>query len=154
MALQNEPKTVEIGGNTFYIYPFAAFKASNISGELFSVLGPALSGLAGLKTADDQIDPSALASFFGTLSGDKIESLMRRLLVANKNISVEVDGAQAQWLTGDLADKIFCGAIGDMFKLAVEVIMLNFGGFFGELGGLFGAADTSLLTKISPDTES
>ena len=138
----DEPVTVEISGNTYHIFPFSAFKASNISGELFSVIGPALSGLSALKGEDGEIDTTALTQFFSTLSGDKVEGLLRKLLVANRNISVEVDGAEATWLTGNLADNLFCGEIGAMYRLAVEVVKVNYGDFFGALGGLFGSADT------------
>ena len=37
-----------IGENTFYIRPFAAFTAANISGEVIAVLSPVLGGLAPL----------------------------------------------------------------------------------------------------------
>ncbi|MBQ7445910.1 MAG: hypothetical protein IJS71_08280 [Clostridia bacterium] len=151
---QDEPKTVEISGNVFHIFPFPAMKAANISGELFALIGPALGGLsAAVTTKDGEINTDKLTGFFASLTGDRVEGLLRRLLVANKNISVEVDGASPVWLTGDVADKIFCGAIGAMYRLAVEVIKVNYGDFFGVLGGLFGSPDENLLSKISKSTE-
>lgn len=138
----DEPVTVEISGNTYHIFPFSAFKASNISGELFAVIGPALSGLSAISGENGEIDTMALTQFFATLSGDKVEGLLRKLLVANRNISVEYDGRDATWLTGDLADKLFCGEIGAMYRLAVEVVKVNYGDFFAVLGSLFGNADT------------
>ena len=51
-------QTIEkvIGENTFYIRPFGAFAAANISGELAALLSPILAGIAplfgGLDTGD------------------------------------------------------------------------------------------------------
>ena len=43
MALkQMEPTKETVGGYNFYIKPFAAFKAANLTGELASVLAPLL----------------------------------------------------------------------------------------------------------------
>ena len=41
-------QTIEkvIGENTFYIRPFGAFAAANISGELAALLSPILAGIA------------------------------------------------------------------------------------------------------------
>ena len=52
-------QTIEkvIGENTFYIRPFGAFAAANISGELAALLSPILAGIAplfgGLDTGDN-----------------------------------------------------------------------------------------------------
>ena len=48
MLKQVEPTMVEVDGMKFYIRPFPAFKAANISGELASVLAPLLSGVFAL----------------------------------------------------------------------------------------------------------
>ena len=149
---QDEPVTVEIGSNVYHIFPFAAFKAANISGSLFAIIGPALKLFASLGS-DGDVDMSALTGFFSTLDGDVVEGLMRKLLIANRNISVEVEGKESEWLTGILADKIFCGDIGAMYRLAVEVIKVNYGSFFAGLGDLFGDANTVLLKKTSAATE-
>ena len=139
---QDESKDVEVNGYVFHIFPFSAFKAANISGDLFALIGPAYAGLAGLaseKGLDAEVDFDAFAGFFKTLDGDKVESLLRRLLIANRNISVDING-EAKWLTGEIADTLFCGAMMAMLKLAFEVVRLNYGDFFGGLGALFGAA--------------
>ncbi len=150
---QDEPTTIELHDNTYHIFPFPAMKAANLSGELFAILGPALRGLSSLTSEDSEVDLTGLTSFFATLNGDKVEGLLRKLLTANKNISVEIDGEPAKWLNGELADKIFCGAIGDMYRLAVEVIKVNYGDFFDFLGGLFGEQNTSLPPKTKADME-
>lgn len=124
----------EIGKNTFYIRPFAAFTAANISGEVVSVLSPVLGGLAPLfgnmekesgkkgsagseteSVMDMDIEKAlpAITDALGNVSGDKIEHLMKRLLIDNGNISVEgpdTDG-DVKKLDRDLADEIFCGEI-------------------------------------------
>lgn len=58
-------QTIEkvIGENTFYIRPFGAFAAANISGELAALLSPILAGIAplfgGLDTGDGGSDATA-----------------------------------------------------------------------------------------------
>jgi len=139
---QDESKDVEINGYEFHIFPFSAFKAANLSGELFSVVGPALGGIAEIsgKGLDKDIDFTAFNALFNALDGDKVEGLLRRLLIANRNISVDLNG-ERKWLTGEIADTLFCGAMLSMYKLAFEVIKLNYGDFFGGLGTLFGARE-------------
>ena len=164
-----------IGENTFYIVPFAAFTATNISAELSAVLAPMLGSMgamiggidvdAAMKAASqpsfnaenateedrgvsvtdimnmdmEKVLP-ALAAAFGSLSGDRLERLLRRLLVDNKNISVEgeITDGRTVTLDKDLADEVFCGDIQDMFILCYEVIKVNFSGFFKKLGVQFG----------------
>lgn len=164
-----------IGENTFYIAPFAAFTAANISVELTAILSPMIGSMGAVVGEIDMADamraanqPSfdtenaatedggiavedimnadmekllpALARAFGSLSGDKFERLMRRLLVDNKNISVqgEATGGRTVLLDKDLADEVFCGEIQDMLILCYEVVKVNFSGFFKKLGAQFG----------------
>ena len=170
-----------IGENTFYIRPFSAFVAANISGELSAVLAPVLGSLGpllgdtNLGSAAQQLEPEfskdktaadvmgmdiekimpVMASAFSNVSGDKFEHLMKRLLVDNQNISVEGEGTDGsvKILSKDLADEIFCGEIQDMFILCFEVIKVNFGGFFKKLAGQFGSQPTGTSTA-TPNTAS
>ena len=71
-----------------------------------------------------------------------MEKLMRKLLLGG-NIVVELiventGEREAQRLTADLADEVFCGEIQDMFLLCFYVIKLNFNGFFKKLGAQSG----------------
>ena len=145
---QFEPKDVTVLGHQFHIFPFGAFKAANLSGEIAALIGPMLGGLASLLGADNgsnlmDIDAEkaapAIAGAFDSISGDKVESLLKKLLVQNKNISVEYDG-DTVYLSEDLANEIFCMEAQGLYILAFEVIRCNFGGFFGKLGTLFGSA--------------
>lgn len=139
----------KIGGYTFYIKPFPAFTAANISGELSQVLAPMLGSLApliGNANEEDVMDmdiESALPAFsnaLSSLSGDKFEHLMTRLLVQYKNISVsgEATDNEAEVLDMDLANEIFCGELQDMFILCFEVVKVNYSGFFKKIAGRFG----------------
>ena len=97
---QMEVTEKKIGDSTFYIKPFPAFVAVNISGELASVLSPLLGGVAALvgnsngevssedkpkSIMDVDVEDAlpALTSAFSSISGDKFERLMKKLLVNN-----------------------------------------------------------------------
>jgi hypothetical protein len=148
---QMEPRTVTISDNTYYIRPLPAFKAANMSGELASLALPILTGLTPLLGGENSdkglmdIDlaeaaPSVQNAFSG-ISGDKLETLLKHLLLTGKNISVETpDSEKAQLLTEDLANEIFCEEVQDMFLLAFEVIRTNYNGFFKKLADRFGPA--------------
>ena len=136
-----EGKEVSVGGEIFVIYPFGAFTAANLSGELGSMLGPMIGAIAPLVadtkiSLDDDVATAApqLATAFSSLSGEKLERLMKKLL-CSQNIVTKTDG---EWLTEEMADEIFCGKVDEMFQLAFFVLRENFGGFFEKAGSLFG----------------
>jgi len=151
-----------LNGNTFYVRPFGAFKAANMSGEILALLTPILAGvapiIAGAEIQGDNVtllDMDAekaaphLAKAMDGINGDKLETLLVKLLIQYKNISVQLDGeSEAQLLTRDLADEVFCGDTQDMFILAFDVIKVNYAGFFKRLGGQFGEAIKGLLEKV------
>lgn len=140
---QHEVKSEKtIDGNTFYIRPFPAFAAANISGELAAVLAPAIAGLAPLAMNAGEsdvmnVDVSSFSGAMSGLSGDKVENLLKKLLTKHNNISVETEDG-VKLLDNDLANEIFCGSAQDMFILAAEVVNVNFKGFFENIGNLFG----------------
>ncbi len=153
---QMEPTAVMVGGMKFYITPFPAFKAANISGELASVLAPLLGSLfplvGGMKTEGksimdidiDSVDADKAAEAVMNcplISGDKLEGLMRKLLLGGHIVAkVENDEgeSEAQRLDMDLANELFCGEIQEMFVLCFHVIKLNYKGFFRKFAGLSG----------------
>lgn len=165
---QMEVTEKTIGENTFYLKPFPAFVAVNISGELAAILTPMLGGIAalvGVKSdgtegpgdiMDVEIEDAlpALSQAFSGLSGDKFERLMKKLLIDHKNISVEGEATEGnvKLLTYDLANEVFCGDVQDMYILCFEVIRLNFKGFFTKLGAQFGSL-RDLLPKTAPNTD-
>lgn len=160
-----------IGENTFYIRPFGAFTATNISGELAAVLSPLLAGLAplfgnidlnsdGAENENDPLDMDiekalpSISNALSTISGDKLERLVKRLIVDNKNVSVVgEEGGDPKILSMDLADEVFCGDIQDMFILCIAVINVNFKGFFKNVGVRSGSL-IDKLTKRAPTSES
>ena len=162
---QLESKTVEVGENTFYIRPFPAFKASNIFGQLVKTVTPVIGGVlslageAGGKGGGSLFDidfdkaAPALAGALSDLSGDKLEALLRQLLIDYKNISTDdPNTGRTTILTEDLANEIFCGDTQDMFILAVEVIRLNYNGFFNKLAAQFGDAFEALQARMTAST--
>lgn len=149
MALkQMEAKKVKISENTYFIRPFPAFKAANITGELASVLAPLLGAIAPLAGDGDLMDmdvnKAAEALSGSAINGDRLENLMKKLLLGG-NIVIEYEDEdgdiQQETLDRDLADEVFCGNVQDMFVLCVHVIKLNFNGFFEKLSTLSGKAE-------------
>lgn len=165
---QLESREVTVGENIFYIRPLPAFKAANLSGELAALVLPLVTGLTSLipagTTAENignglfDIDVKdagpAISAAFSSLSGDKIEAILKHLLIAGKNISVEVPGERVQILTEDLANEVFCEDVQDMFILAFEVIRTNYNGFFKKLGGRFGPVVEALKKTVTPSQTS
>lgn len=140
-----EPTETPVGGNIFYIYPFPAFKAANISGEVATLLTPVLASIAaalgtgGESMMDMDVEKAAphIAGAFSSLSGDKMEKLLRNLLLSG-NIGVRTEDMEAHQLTEELSNEIFCGNTQDMFILAYHVIRVNYAGFFAKFGNLSG----------------
>lgn len=156
MALrQMESKKVTIGDNSFYIKPFPAFKAANLTGELASVLSPLLGAMAPLVGEGDiaDVDVNRAAEVLAgsvMIDGDRLENLMKKLLLGG-NIVIEYEDErgeeQQEKLDKDLADEVFCGNVQDMFVLCIHVIKMNFNGFFEKLATLSGKAE-QVATKI------
>lgn len=170
---QLEPHKVTVGGYNFYIKPFPAFTTANLTGELASMLTPILAALLPLVGGDDEggedgednglmdidVDKAAesISHCMDGFSGKKVEILLKKLLIANRNISVELpvededDMATGEYeqevLDMDLANELFCGEVQDMFVLAFHVIKLNFNGFFKKLGGQYGKVAGALVKK-------
>lgn len=165
---QLESREVTVGENIFYIRPLPAFKAANLSGELAALVLPLVTGLTslipagtsaenmgnGLFDIDVKDAGPAISAAFSSLSGDKIEAILKHLLIAGKNISVEVPGERIQILTEDLANEVFCEDVQDMFILAFEVIRTNYNGFFKKLGGRFGPVVEALKQTVTPSQTS
>lgn len=161
---QLEVTQKKIGDAMFYIKPFPAFTAANISGELANVIAPLFGGIASAlggntKTEDimsmemDEAMP-AITNAFSGLSGEKFERLMKKLLIDSKNISVECEATEGdtKLLTYDLANEVFCGEVQDMYILCFEVIKLNFNGFFKKLGARFGNLQGLIKTAVPSST--
>lgn len=144
---QMTPTEVTVGDYIYYVKPFPAFVAANISGQLAEIFVPLIGAIAPYVSASDEsgevdihvgddkvgdVMSGALKGF----SGDKIEKMVKELLVNHNNIGVcgECTEGLAKLLSKDLADEIFCGEIQDMFILCFHVIKLNFKGFFKSLG--------------------
>ena len=160
-------KTVEkqIGDSIFYIKPFPAFTAASISGDLVALIGsnkgteegevpqPENEGAEEFNIMDTDLDKAlpAFSSALSSLSGEKIESFMKKLLIENKNVSVEseITDGEVKILTMDLANEIFCMDLQDMFVLCFEVVKINYGNFFKKLGGRFGNL-TESIQKMAP----
>lgn len=162
---QLETCSVNVGDNTFYLRPFPAFKAANVFGQITTLITPIISGLlplvdsigGGKSVFDLNMSEAApaITGAFSSLSGDKLERLLKELLTASKNVTVDdPQTGKTVVLTEDLANELFCADTQDMFLLAWEVMKLNYNSFFKKLGDQFGAAFANLTkTKGEPSSE-
>ena len=141
MKLQDATEVV-VNENHFYVRPFPAFRAANISGEVIKVIIPIIGSVLPFvsTSGDTSVLDTDLATIapeitkaFESLSGDAVEKLLRDLLVKGNNIAVDFNG-ETKPLTEDLVNELFCGDVQDMYILAFHVIKINYGGFFGKLG--------------------
>ncbi len=134
-----DTKQVTVGEHDYWIHPFPAMTAANISGEVLKIAMPVLGAIlpmaSGMNITLDS-DMGAMMGMFGksfdSLSGDEIEKLARKLLIDKRNIVVDYNGQQT-WLTEDILNEYMAGEIQDVYILAWEVIKVNFGDFFGKL---------------------
>ena len=109
MALkQMEATNVKIGENTFFIKPFKAFEAVNLSGELTSVIAPLVGAIAPLvgneNILDSEVDVRKVADSFSgiDIDGNKLERLMKKLLLGgNVVIEYEDENGETQQATLD-----------------------------------------------------
>lgn len=142
---QFEAHDVKIGEYEFHIFPFGAFRAANLSAELTSTFAPILpvigTFISSIRNGGSILDANAdtLIKAFQSVSGDKLEKFMKELLVNGKNITVETENGVVQVTEGRL-DELFTGEVENLYRLAVEVIKLNYMGFFESIATLFGSA--------------
>ena len=148
---QITPSEHVLGDTTFYVRPFPAFTAARITGDLGNVLIPILGAVAPLlggnsekekgvlDTDISQVAP-AMSQGLSSLSGEKLELLMRELLTDYGNIAYRASNSTEMpvTLTADAVNELFCGDVQDMFVLAFYVIKQNFSGFFKKLSTRFG----------------
>lgn len=142
MLKQINPTKVTIGDITYAIYPFPAFKAAGISGDLGKFLGPLIAGIMPFvdgdldKLLNDDISKTlpVITQALGTLNSETVEHILMELLVDYRNISCQYNDEHGntvqEMLTKELADEIFIGDLASMVRLAVEVAKLNFKSFF------------------------
>lgn len=139
-----------IGQNMYYIRPFGAFEAAAVGTDLAKLAGPLLSGISPMFGGSGDVDimgsdvgaaADALGAALATLDSKEFVRLMKELLTDSKNITVECEETnnQAKVLTYELANEIFCTDLQDMLVLCVEVIKVNYNGFFSKLGDQFGS---------------
>lgn len=142
----------------YAIFPFPAMVATGIAGDLAKYIGPIVSALAPLVSGDlksttvdemgteilgnvmqrqvDELVP-VLQSAFSALDGKSLQKVVSSLLTTNGNINYEyVDDngrAVTKRLTASTMDELFIGNLDVMLKLCIDVVRVNYSGFFGNL---------------------
>lgn len=157
----------QIGDYRFFIRPFKAFDAAYISAELVNLLSPILGVIAPMMGASGEGDGAVnimdmdaekvidkATPALTRISGEKLESVMKTLMIQHGNVSVEgpvTDGGTAV-LSEDLANEVFCGELQDMFVLCFEIIRINYKGFFKKVGVQSGALKGLLRSPTDTNT--
>ena len=155
----HESTQITINGNKYYIFPLPAFTAANLSGDILALLAPVIGGVApamaaeGANTRVEDVLPSLTAAF-NSMDGDKLEALLRKMLLDGKNITVETDDKpDGERLNQDLINELFCGNVQDMYILAFHVLKVNYQGFFKKLSNRFGGVFKLAAQKASKNTD-
>lgn len=169
MLKKTTPHLITIGDVSFAIYPFAAFAAAGIQGDLSRFIGPLFAGLLPLVGNGDgsldalmKMDATKLAplvsSSLATFDGENVQKILMELLIDHGNINCEYRDDRGELvqsrLTRDLADELFIGSLEDMVKLAIEVVKVNFKGFFPKLIAQSGLQGVLSNNSGSTSTES
>lgn len=162
---------VTIGKNHFYVSPFPAFVSVRVSASLTKTLAPVLGGIVALLGGDDKSPADgaensildmditdAMPAFAKAMEGinpDEWERTMRLLLIDKSNIAVKNEEyPEGVLLSEDIMNAIFAKDVSGLFKLAFDVIKLNFGSFFDKFNGLSGNPMVQkAIMKLSNDTE-
>jgi hypothetical protein len=151
---QHETIEKEINGNKFYIRPFAAWTSIRVHADLIGAVTPLISPVvpllgSGSRSDIMNFDVSSFIKAMSSLSGEKIEELLKKLLTKYDNISVETEDGVKK-LDDDLVNEIFCGEAQDIFVLAWEVIRSNFPSISKKTKDLFGNQKvTDILMKLT-----
>lgn len=159
-------KEVDIGDFSFRMRPFGAMDASYIFGDVVSIVLPIVGTVAiasgdndkkSIAVSDDvKLDAESIATSLGKLNGKQLTNLISELLLEHGNISFRnhEDGGDFVRLTRDDFDEIFCMYFAGALKLCAEVLIQNYGNFFGDASTLFGNLLDRFLAEQSKSTAS
>lgn len=160
---------VTIRKNHFYVSPFPAFVSVRVSASLTKTLAPVLGGIVALLGGDespadgaensilDMDITDAMPAFSKAMEGinpDEWEKTMRLLLIDKSNIVVKNEEyPEGVLLSEDIMNAIFAKDVSGLFKLAFDVVKLNFGSFFDKFNGLSGHPMVQkAMMKLSNDS--
>lgn len=163
-----QPTERKIGKYIFYIYPLPAFTAASLSTEVIGLLAPLVGGIAGAfkdsnkdsseeKKSFMDMDISDAAPYivnaFSSLSANKVDNLIKNLLL-NEHVAVrEEEFTEAVYLTEDKCNEVFRGNVQNMFVLAFYVLKENYGDFFESIGNQYGSVTEVAKKMLSPVME-
>ena len=160
---QIDPKIVKLSMAEFAIYPFGAMYAANLSAELGKFIGPVIVGILPAIAGGDEENGDAggisidlnksmplIGSAFASLDGDTLEVLLKKLLVNRGNVSCmyydENGNMRQEGLKTELIDELFCQNVEELYRLAFEVINVNYSGFFTKFLTQSGSPEKTVMT--------
>ncbi len=157
---------VTIDDMTFYIQRYEPFKAIKNLGDLQKIILPVLKQtLSGIESGNDILDIDLektedfskvmplLEGLFGGLSehldGDKLEKVMNMLIDEKYIAALHPDTGKKVVLNKGIINQLFADNLSAMFKLAFEVVKVNYADFFTTLSTQFGSLGvfTEKITK-------
>lgn len=169
---------VTYGDVEYAIFPFPAMTAAGIMGDLAKYIGPIVSALmplfAGGATGktEEEIGAAALGnamkmdmndvvsmlqSALSTMDGESLQRVVASLLTKHGNITYEYRDDTGRpivrKLTSAALDELFIGNLDCMLKLCVDVVRVNYSGFFSKLLSQYGDHQDTLTHQTSRNTE-
>ncbi len=152
-----QPKTKQIDGLEFTVYPFNFKEAIKLKTTLFKKLAPSFGQIFGSlneNNGDISIDSinlgDALKRLFEELNENEFYNLILRIF---KNVECigEIDGTkQKVELKNEAAlDAVFCGNIMGIYPLILFVLEVNYPSFFGLLGNIGNRFQTGILSFLN-----
>lgn len=128
-----ERKEITIGSNTFWLMAMPPFKAIAVKAKVAKAfLAPLTKIVKPNGNGGVELNVENIALALSEADPALIESVMQDLL-NGEYISISVDGAKPKKLEMGHINQIFTGNLSEMYKLAYEVIKVNYGDFLDLL---------------------
>lgn len=150
-------KEKEIGGNTYYVRPFAPFKSLELLGDLQAVITSSFGSAVGTQGEGEEdggksitsmleqnIDVGAIIAGIGkNLKGPALVSFANRI-IDKEYVSIKrsTDESPVKF-DKNISDNVFSGRLTSMFALMHFVLEVNYADFFENIPDL-----TGLLQEI------
>src|SRR3990167_8304144 len=132
MRLKTE--SFELNGTKYTTTEYGAFRALETLARLTKTVGPALGALGGMSADTDLMKAApALLGALMHVDAAVFPTLVVDVLGGTTALITGPDGQPQVVTLGDKVaiDRVFSGALGDMFKVVIHALKVNYSDFFG-----------------------